>query len=198
MRGNATEPTPASSRHPSNVASPAINAALNPRSVGFGQMMSKLSLDNSDRPDDPFGSASAQNAWTPMGFDSKDPNAIARLSDAPLSFGYGGLLRDGAGEGDPDELAATFSDHPPTIEDEVDDNGRSLKDRYIVRVGWDDTRSWLGEGGTLIGSSRCPSCEWASCRLRSDNYNSPDTRGTSQGRAQLDQVWHRLPRHLRR
>ncbi|WOO76391.1 ATP-dependent 6-phosphofructokinase [Vanrija pseudolonga] len=166
VRGNATEPTPASSRHPSNVASPAINAALNPRSVGFGQMMSKLSLDNSDRPDDPFGSASAQNAWTPMAFDSKDPNAIARLSDAPLSFGYGGLLRDGAGEGDPDELAATFSDHPPTIEDEVDDNGRSLKDRYIVRVGWDDTRSWLGEGGTLIGSSRCPSFRTREGRLK--------------------------------
>jgi 6-phosphofructokinase 1 len=37
--------------------------------------------------------------------------------------------------------------------------GKSLKGKYIVRVGWDDVRGWLGEGGTLIGSSRCPSCK---------------------------------------
>jgi 6-phosphofructokinase 1 len=41
-----------------------------------------------------------------------------------LRFGDGALLRDGTG------------DFP---------GRRSLKGRYIVRVGWDDVRGWLGE-----------------------------------------------------
>jgi len=90
-----------------------------------------------------------------------DPDNIAPLSDAPLSFGYGSLLRDGAGEGDPEEVAAAFAQHV-TLPEEEEDSGRTLKGRYIVRVGWDDVRGWLGEGGTLIGSSRCPSCKLTS------------------------------------
>ncbi|KAF8557460.1 6-phosphofructokinase [Imleria badia] len=50
-----------------------------------------------------------------------------------LRFGDGSLLRDGT------------SDHP---------DGRSLKGRYIVRVGFDDVRGWFAEGGTLIGTAR--------------------------------------------
>ncbi|PIL35553.1 hypothetical protein GSI_02281 [Ganoderma sinense ZZ0214-1] len=50
-----------------------------------------------------------------------------------LRYGDGDLLRDGTG------------DHP---------SGRSLKGRYIVRVGWDDVRGWFSEGGTLIGTAR--------------------------------------------
>jgi 6-phosphofructokinase 1 len=87
-----------------------------------------------------------------------DPNWIAPLSDAPLSFGFGELLKDGAGEGDIEELAA-HGGAGLVLADKKDEKGRSLKGRYIVRVGWDDVRGWLGEGGTLIGSSRCPSCE---------------------------------------
>lgn len=45
------------------------------------------------------------------------------------------------------------------IADREDEKGRSLKNKYIVRVGWDDVRGWQGEGGTLIGSSRCPACK---------------------------------------
>ena len=41
-----------------------------------------------------------------------------------LRFGDGELLRDGT------------ADHP---------TGRTLKGRYIVRVGWDDVRGWMGE-----------------------------------------------------
>jgi len=41
-----------------------------------------------------------------------------------LRFGDGDLLRDGTG------------DHP---------GGRTLKGRYIVRVGWDDVRGWFAE-----------------------------------------------------
>jgi len=81
-----------------------------------------------------------------------DPDSIAPLSDAPLSFGYGELLKDGAGEGDVEDLSHAHS------HEYVEKDKKSLKGRYIVRVGWDDTRGWLGEGGTLIGSSRCPSC----------------------------------------
>ncbi|KAI9512025.1 phosphofructokinase domain-containing protein [Russula earlei] len=50
-----------------------------------------------------------------------------------LRFGDGALLRDGTG------------DHP---------GGRTLKGRYIVRVGWDDVRGWFAQGGTLIGTAR--------------------------------------------
>ncbi|THH20722.1 hypothetical protein EW146_g662 [Bondarzewia mesenterica] len=57
-----------------------------------------------------------------------DPSFIQNLR-----FGDGELLRDGTG------------DHP---------GGRSLKGRYIVRVGWDDVRGWFAEGGTLIGTAR--------------------------------------------
>ncbi|KAG8771216.1 6-phosphofructokinase, alpha subunit, partial [Serendipita sp. 397] len=56
--------------------------------------------------------------------------------EANLRFGYGGLLKDGEG-------------------DSTDDNGKTLKGRYIVRVGWDDVRGWMGEGGTIIGTARC-------------------------------------------
>ncbi|KAL6302392.1 6-phosphofructokinase [Sparassis latifolia] len=60
-----------------------------------------------------------------------------RASDASfvhnLRFGDGELLRDGTG------------DHP---------GGRSLRGRYIVRVGWDDVRGWFAQGGTLIGTAR--------------------------------------------
>ncbi|KAF8575190.1 phosphofructokinase, partial [Ramaria rubella] len=55
-----------------------------------------------------------------------------------LRFGYGALLKNG--EGDTEE-----SEHP---------EGKTLKGRYIVRVGWDDVRGWMGEGGTLIGTVR--------------------------------------------
>ncbi|KDQ15963.1 hypothetical protein BOTBODRAFT_31417 [Botryobasidium botryosum FD-172 SS1] len=67
-------------------------------------------------------------------------NVPARISDDSLinnlRFGDGELLRDGQGDGD-------FSDEP-----------RSLRNRYIVRVGWDDVRGWMSEGGTLIGTAR--------------------------------------------
>jgi 6-phosphofructokinase 1 len=47
--------------------------------------------------------------------------------EANLRFGYGALLRDW--EGDSLDM--------PTE--------RNLKGRYIVRVGWDDVRGWMGE-----------------------------------------------------
>ncbi|KDQ57193.1 hypothetical protein JAAARDRAFT_58663 [Jaapia argillacea MUCL 33604] len=58
----------------------------------------------------------------------KNPNLLDNLG-----FGDGELLKDGTG------------DLP---------SGRTLKGRYIVRVGWDDVRGWMGEGGTLIGTAR--------------------------------------------
>ena len=55
-----------------------------------------------------------------------DPSLIHNLR-----FGDGALLKDGTG----DHLA-----------------GRTLKGRYIVRVGWDDVRGWFSEvGPTVLG-----------------------------------------------
>lgn len=120
------------------------------RSVSFSalppsQQLEKLDLDAQGAGDDESN-----------GVNYADPNAVAPLSDAPLSFGFGELLKDGAGEGDVEE-----QQNIPglVIADEKDELGKSLRGRYIVRVGWDDVRGWLGEGGTLIGSSRCPACE---------------------------------------
>ena len=50
---------------------------------------------------------------------------------ANLRFGYGPLLRDGEAD----------------CEDESErmGTGRTLKGRYIVRVGWDDVRGWMTE-----------------------------------------------------
>ncbi|CAG8577502.1 9622_t:CDS:10 [Acaulospora colombiana] len=65
------------------------------------------------------------------------PNGESRGVEANLRFGYGSLLKDGES-------------------DSVDTPGaKSLKGRYIVRVGWDDVRGWMGEGGTIIGTARC-------------------------------------------
>jgi 6-phosphofructokinase 1 len=70
-----------------------------------------------------------------------------------LRFGFGALLKNGEGD--------TAESNP---------GGKTLKGRYIVRVGWDDVRSWMGEvsdtlrrrenfylpcqGGTVIGTAR--------------------------------------------
>ncbi|KAI0065093.1 6-phosphofructokinase [Artomyces pyxidatus] len=62
-----------------------------------------------------------------------------------LRFGDGELLRDGTG------------DHP---------GGRTLKGRYIVRVGWDDVRGWFAEGGTLIGTARSTAFRTPEGRLK--------------------------------
>ncbi|KAF8206428.1 phosphofructokinase domain-containing protein [Mycena galopus ATCC 62051] len=70
------------------------------------------------------------------------PPSTAHRADFPLAatniidnlrFGDGELLKDGTGD------TAL---------------GRTLKGRYIVRVGWDDVRGWFTEGGTLIGTAR--------------------------------------------
>ncbi|KAF8638283.1 hypothetical protein AX17_002303 [Amanita inopinata Kibby_2008] len=86
------------------------------------------------------GSASvANNATTPT-VTTPDLINSADLTDKAdcnlvnnLRFGDGDLLRDGTCE---------------YI------SGRTLKGRYIVRVGWDDVRGWFAEGGTLIGTAR--------------------------------------------
>ncbi|CAO1618941.1 unnamed protein product [Jaminaea pallidilutea] len=41
-----------------------------------------------------------------------------------------------------------------------------LKGRYIVRVGWDDVRGWMDQGGTLIGTARCAAFRQVEGRLR--------------------------------
>lgn len=87
------------------------------------------------------------------------------LSDTPLSFGFGELLRYGAGEGNEDEDPYATPDTPNPGDhthhhhepphhrhhwemdekDEAEKGAKSLKGTYIVRVGWDDVRGWLGE-----------------------------------------------------
>ncbi|KAF9790704.1 phosphofructokinase domain-containing protein [Thelephora terrestris] len=62
-----------------------------------------------------------------------------------LRFGDGTLLRDG-----------TFGHNC----------GRSLRGRYIIRVGWDDVRGYLPQGGTLIGTARSKDFREHSGRLK--------------------------------
>ncbi|KDN45655.1 hypothetical protein RSAG8_04739, partial [Rhizoctonia solani AG-8 WAC10335] len=63
---------------------------------------------------------------------------VAELSFVKsLRFGDGELFKQGEGDAE---------DRP---------DKKTLKGRYIVKVGWDDVRGWMGEGGTLIGTARC-------------------------------------------
>lgn len=79
-----------------------------------------------------------------------------------LSYGFGELLLSGSAEG---EIEADGLEEGRAAVGGVQETEgkKTLKGTYIVRVGWDDVRGWLGEGGTLIGSSRCPSCEFRIC-----------------------------------
>lgn len=153
MRGNTAEPTPAPSARESQATSPALNAmqsfSFTPADFDLGAAaVQAREVDGEEGEVD-----------EPYGLSFSDPMHVAPLTAAPLSFGYGALLRDGAGEADIDD---DMMFQHTTIPEERDSTGKSLRGRYIVRVGWDDVRGWLGEGGTLIGSSRCPSCEYAS------------------------------------
>jgi 6-phosphofructokinase 1 len=62
---------------------------------------------------------SPPNLQTTLDVNVRDPSFIQNLR-----FGDGALLRDGTG------------DHT---------SGRTLRGRYIVRVGWDDVRGWFAE-----------------------------------------------------
>ncbi|CAE6500460.1 unnamed protein product [Rhizoctonia solani] len=65
----------------------------------------------------------------------------SQVSELPfvksLRFGDGELFKQGEGDAE---------DRP---------DKKTLKGRYIIKVGWDDVRGWMGEGGTLIGTARC-------------------------------------------
>ena len=85
-----------------------------------------------------------------------------------LRFGDGELLRDGT------------SDHA---------SGRTLKGRYIVRVGWDDVRGWFGvvrRGSPLCYPSLTRSPGWHFVRYGAF-HRVPDTRRSSGGSIQSDQ-----------
>lgn len=90
-----------------------------------------------------------------------------------LRFGFGALLKNGEGDTDKNE-------HP---------EGKSLKGRFIVRVGWDDVRGWMGEVSPgLLHSSAADSSPWSGWDL--DWYGSfkrVSHRGRKNGcRAQPD------------
>lgn len=144
VRGNTSGPTPA----PTAPQSPTLSASS--KTVTFS------SLPPSQQFDKLTSTLNKESLANEVSF--SDPNEVTPLEDTPLSFGYGQLLRDGAGEGDVEELAS-HGMQGLAIADREDEKGRSLKNKYIVRVGWDDVRGWQGEGGTLIGSSRCPACK---------------------------------------
>ncbi|WVO16575.1 6-phosphofructokinase [Cryptococcus depauperatus] len=149
VRGNSSDPTPA----PTAPATPQIRPASQ-------KSVSRLSLPPSQQYEKLSEETTVKQMRNSIIYSK--PEDVAPLEGTPLSFGYGQLLRDGAGEADLEEMAA----HGTDSTDHKDEHGRSLKGKYIVRVGWDDVRGWLGEGGTLIGSSRCPSFRTKEGRLQ--------------------------------
>lgn len=74
---------------------------------------------------------------------AKGGNAPRRPKFVP-TYGEGELLKEGVSE------AETLG----------------LKGRYIIRVGWDDVRGWLDQGGTLIGTARCAAFRQQAGRLQ--------------------------------
>ncbi|RXK34722.1 6-phosphofructokinase [Tremella mesenterica] len=159
VRGNTDDPTPFQTRESSTVTTPSLSPSdshphLPTRAVSFASLPPSQQLAIHPQA---HGEHSHVVNYT-------DPTWIAPLSDAPLSFGYGELLKDGAGEGDLDDMAG--HGNPNASIESIDKKAKSLRGKYIVRVGWDDVRGWLGEGGTLIGSSRCPSFRQREGRLQ--------------------------------
>ncbi|WVQ75979.1 6-phosphofructokinase [Cryptococcus sp. DSM 104548] len=152
VRGNTSDPTPA----PTAPQTPTLSSTK--RSVSFTSLPPSQQIDK-------LSSGLEKKALQSNGVAVTDPEDVCPLQNTHLSFGYGQLLRDGAGEGDIEELAAHGA-QGLAIADAEDEQGRSLKGKYIVRVGWDDVRGWQGEGGTLIGSSRCPSFRTREGRLQ--------------------------------
>ncbi|KAG5651348.1 hypothetical protein H0H81_009011 [Sphagnurus paluster] len=74
--------------------------------------------------------------WDTPPFPNNESSATTESTPTILNslrFGDGHQLRDGTGD---------YT------------GGRTLKGRYIVRVGWDDVRGWFAQGGTLIGTAR--------------------------------------------
>ncbi|KAJ1033106.1 hypothetical protein NDA16_000384 [Ustilago loliicola] len=63
---------------------------------------------------------------------TSDLDGHPEQTDFVPTYGEGELLREGVGEAQ--ELG--------------------LRGRYIIRVGWDDVRGWMDQGGTLIGTAR--------------------------------------------
>ncbi|OCF45858.1 6-phosphofructokinase [Kwoniella heveanensis CBS 569] len=168
VRGNTSEPTPAPTPRRTPSASATQSPQLQPqgqhhKSVSFSSLppSKQMELESTAKARDDQSRLAQEEAKVHF----TDAGSVAPLSNAPLSFGFGELLKDGAGEGDLEELAA-HGLQGVAVADEEDEQGRSLKGRYIVRVGWDDVRGWLGEGGTLIGSSRCPSFRERAGRLK--------------------------------
>ncbi|KAK4687790.1 6-phosphofructokinase 1, partial [Tremellales sp. Uapishka_1] len=147
VRGNTSAPTPESSPKVTPTGSPGLPSL---RNASFSAL-----------PPSQQQNAESKNSKV---VDYSNPKWIAALSDAPLSFGFGELLKDGAGEGD-----LETGDFIEQSEEVQEHGGKTLRGRYIVRVGWDDVRGWLGEGGTLIGSSRCPSFRERAGRLQAAN-----------------------------
>ncbi|WVQ83277.1 6-phosphofructokinase [Cryptococcus sp. DSM 104549] len=165
VRGNDSEPTPAPTprRATSLPQSPSLPPTTS-RGVSFSSLPPSQQLAQLDASLAPEAGQQGAHEKT-HGVKYSDPDAVTQLEETPLSFGYGGLLRDGAGEGDVEEMAERGM-QGLVIADKEDVAGRSLKGKYIVRVGWDDVRGWLGEGGTLIGSSRCPAFRTKEGRLQ--------------------------------
>ncbi|WRT64730.1 6-phosphofructokinase [Kwoniella shivajii] len=169
VRGNTTDPTPSATPKRTPVASANQSPNLQPvsnnntKSVAFASLPPSKQMELREATAALDSQAELDEDKIRVNF--TDPGSVAPLSNAPLSFGFGELLKDGAGEGDIEEMAA-IGMQGLVVADEEDEQGRSLKGRYIVRVGWDDVRGWLGEGGTLIGSSRCPSFRERSGRLK--------------------------------
>ncbi len=78
------------------------------------------------------GNADAPTFKRKVSFNKHDVNGHTELLDdtsfiSNLRYGDGTLLKEGEGDA---------MDHP---------GGRSLKGRYIIRVGWDDVRGWFSE-----------------------------------------------------
>lgn len=69
-------------------------------------------------------------AAAPQALDPRPPLPKVKKAGFVSTYGEGELLKEGEGE-------------------------QTLKDRYIIRVGWDDVRGFAAVGGTLIGTARC-------------------------------------------
>ncbi|EPQ26510.1 uncharacterized protein PFL1_05832 [Pseudozyma flocculosa PF-1] len=106
---------------------PITTPALSRNNSGFFD-----SLDPRGRVDQQFGGAAQHGEAVAATAAAAAASTTVEGQFVP-TYGEGEALREGVGEAQ--ELG--------------------LRGRYIIRVGWDDVRGWMDQGGTLIGTARC-------------------------------------------
>lgn len=100
------------------------------------------------------------------GNDEEIDREQSHRSRTPPSSMFHGASGHGATPNARPKFVPTYGEGELLKEGVSEAENEGLKGRYIVRVGWDDVRGWLDQGGTLIGTARCAAFRQTEGRLK--------------------------------